>query len=105
VLVDLKTTNDASPEGFIWAVRRYLYHLQAAFYVDGWEAAGGGPIDEFIFIAVEKTPPFAVGLYRLPESALIKGRDLYRQGLDTFNRCLTRQVWPGYSQEIMTLDV
>lgn len=105
VLVDLKTAVDASPTGFVWAVRRYLYHLQAAFYVDGWEAAGGEPIEEFIFIAVEKTPPFAVGLYRLPESALMRGRELYRQGLDIFNRCLTRQSWPSYSQEIVTLDI
>ncbi len=105
VLVDLKTAADASPAGFTWAVRRYLYHLQAAYYVDGWEAAGGEPVKEFIFIAIEKEPPMmGIRLYQLSESVLMKGRELYRQGLDTFNRCMTRQEWPSYSQEIEMLD-
>ena len=108
MLVDLKTTTDASPAGFARAIRKYRYHLQAAFYLDGWEAAGGDPVEEFIFIAVEKTPPITkdtVGLYRLSEATLMTGRQLYDDALHQFNDCLTRQTWPGYSEAVVTLDV
>ena len=47
LLVDLKTTTDASPAGFCRAVERYRYHVQAAYALDGWPDAGGG-IEQFI---------------------------------------------------------
>lgn len=48
VIVDLKTTNDASPGGFSRAVANFKYHWQDAWYTRGTKADG------FIFVAVEK---------------------------------------------------
>jgi hypothetical protein len=39
IIVDLKTTDDASPRGFAQSVKKYRYDVQAAFYWDGLEAA------------------------------------------------------------------
>ena len=36
---------------------------QAAMYLDGWSALGRN-YEHFVFICVEKEPPFAVALYR-----------------------------------------
>jgi exodeoxyribonuclease VIII len=104
-LVDLKTTTDASPAGFARAVERYRYHVQAAYALDGWPQAGGGTVERFVFIAVEKTPPYAVGLYDLSPALLRQGRWLYQQALRTAEGCLTRQYWPGYDPEIITLPL
>jgi hypothetical protein len=57
-IVDLKTCQDASPGGFARACATFGYHTQAAHYLNGTFA------DRFIFIAVEKAYPFAVGLLR-----------------------------------------
>src|SRR5690606_3181532 len=35
VIVDIKTTEDASPRGFARSVEKYRYHVQDAFYSDG----------------------------------------------------------------------
>lgn len=102
-LLDLKTTKDASPGGFARTVDTYRYHVQAAFYLDGWSAAVSRWCDEFIFIAVEKTPPYAIGLYRLPDWKIEEGRQLYRRDLATYEYCRDREEWPGYSQDIITL--
>lgn len=105
-LIDLKTTKDASPSGFARAVETYRYHVQAAFYLDGWRAANGGSwCDEFVFIAVEKTAPFAIGLYRLPDWQIEEGRQLYRRDLAVYEDCLNRDEWPGYSEDIITLEM
>ena len=105
LLVDLKTTTDASPTGFARAVERYRYHVQAAYALDGWPAAGGDAMDQFIFVVVEKTPPYAIGLYELSAARLDAARDLYRRDLATAAECLTRQHWPGYPTDIVTLSL
>lgn len=104
ILVDLKTTKDASPNGFARAVETYRYHVQAAFYLDGWSAVTDRYCNEFIFIAVEKTPPYAIGLYRLPAWKIEEGRNLYRRDLAIYERCRDCEEWPGYSTDIITLD-
>jgi exodeoxyribonuclease VIII len=105
LLLDLKTTMDASPAGFARAVERYRYHVQAAYALDGWRAAGGSSIERFLLVAVEKTAPFAVALYDLPAAALTSGRALYRRDLATASDCLSRQHWPGYDPAIVTLPL
>jgi len=104
-LVDLKTTTDASPVGFARAVERYRYHVQAAYALDGWPQAGGGAGDQFLFIVVEKAPPYAVALYELSAAFLDAARARYRRDLATAAECLTRQHWPGYPTDIVTLPV
>jgi hypothetical protein len=104
-LVDLKTTTNASPAGFARAVERYRYHVQAAYALDGWPTAGGDAMDQFIFVVVEKMPPHVIGLYDLSAARLDAARDLYRRDLATAADCLTRQHWPGYPTDIVTLPV
>ena len=73
-VVELKTTRDASPEGFSRVISRYSYHRQAAYYLGGLEALSPATDRKFIFIAVEKEPPYAVGVYELDESSIEQGR-------------------------------
>jgi hypothetical protein len=103
LLLDFKTARDASPAGFARAVERYRYHVQAVYALDGWQAAGGDPLQHFLLVAMEKTPPFAVALYELPATALATGRALYRRDLATVSDCLRQQHWPGYPTAIVTL--
>jgi exodeoxyribonuclease VIII len=69
VVFDIKTTRDASPSGFPREIRGYNYDLQAAFYLRCLRAAGY-EARSFIFVAVEKEAPFAVGLHELTEDYL-----------------------------------
>src|SRR5512143_2033910 len=70
LLLDLKTASDASPAGFFRALERYRYHVQAAYALDGWPQAGGGAVDQFLFVVVEKALPYAVALYELSSALL-----------------------------------
>lgn len=94
-IVDLKTTLDASPRGFAASCARYLYHCQAAYYVDIYRAATGKDAP-FTILAVEKKPPHVVEVYRVPESALDVGRYVYLGLLERLRECEASGVWPGY---------
>ena len=95
-LVDLKTTQDASPKGFGKSAANFRYYRQAAFYMDMCRAAGI-ECSEFIFMAIEKTAPYLPGIYRVTESQLMEGRREYKELLHLYGMCLDDDNWPGYN--------
>jgi exodeoxyribonuclease VIII len=105
VIVDLKTTRDASPEGFAKSVAQYRYHVQAAYYSDGFREAFGEPPKGFVFIAVETEPPFLVGVYVASDAMTIRGRADYEADLETYRRCVAADNWPGYADTPLTIDL
>lgn len=95
-LVDLKTTKDASLEGFARESWRYRYHAQAAFYSDAYFAATGRRLP-YVIVAVENFEPYVVQVFDVPESVLKVGRDEYQDLLARLHLCRTTSSWPGYS--------
>lgn len=111
IVVDLKTTNDASPEGFAKSIHNWRYHVQDPFYQDGIRASieqSGSDRKQpkaFLFVAVEKTAPYAVGVYRLDSDSADIGRREYRDDLDTYAACLGTDKWPGYGDKIQAIGL
>ena len=101
VIVDLKTTGEggASPDNAIKTIARYLYHLQAAHYLEVTKAS------EFYFVFVEKVYPFAVGVYSLDDDTIAEGRALRSLALKQISQCHTDNYWRGYSESVETLSL
>jgi hypothetical protein len=104
ILFDLKSTLDASPEGFQRSISKYRYYVQAAMYIDGLRALGYMP-KAFIFAAWEKKSPYASALYYATPEMLEAGRQEYRRLLKIYADCLSSDKWPGYSQEILPISM
>lgn len=104
-LVDLKTTGDASPRAFAKSCANFRYHVQAAWYLDGYHAATRDLPAGFVFIAVEKTPPYAVAIYELDAKAVEYGRMLARRDLARYVTAKELDLWAGYSEEITPLSL
>lgn len=96
-LVDLKTCRDASQEGFGREAWRLQYHVQAAYYRDGYAAATGRVLPFFI-VAVEKDAPHVCQVFRVTENLLDLGRDSYLAMLRQLDQCKREGTWPGYSE-------
>lgn len=105
ILVDGKTTTDASPDGFGRAIWNYAYHLQAAWYVDGFEAATGMNVHGFVFAAVESAWPHAAAAYMLGDDVMDKARKEYRRLLNTYAECRRTGVWPGYAPGVSLINL
>lgn len=75
LLVDLKTTRDASD--FERSIARFAYHRQAAFYGDGLTALTASD-NRFALVIVEKEKPFGVRAALMSEEARCKGREEYQ---------------------------
>lgn len=102
VLADVKTTRDASKDAFERAIHTYGYHRQAAFYLQGNRAVERAA-EDFLFIAVEKEPPYGVALYLLSEGALSTGDIEIRQLLARYAECVERDEWPCYPQDVQDI--
>lgn len=99
---DLKTTADCSefPKTF-WG---YGYHLQAAWYMRGARAVGMCPLS-FRFVAIEKEAPFAVRHFHLSPLALEIATKKIDELLLSYARCLEKDNWPSYPDEIELLEL
>ena len=95
LIIDIKTTDDASPHRWQWSAVDYGYHRQAYIYQHAL-AVETCQDYQFIFAVVEKPKPSTrgipptVALYQLDEAALLMGRwdaislvDEYRKRLET----------------------
>jgi hypothetical protein len=105
ILLDLKTTIDASPAGFPKSIWNYGYHRQAAWYSNGYEKASGKEVAAFIFAAVTSDYPFLAAAYMLDETAMRRGADECRKLLDAYADCKRSGIWPGYSQEVQLISL
>lgn len=99
LVVDLKTTQDASPKAFAKSVANFGYHRQQAHYVKGTKCA------RFIFIVVEKTYPFQTAVYELDTEASAIGEDQRRRAMNRIATCKQRDEWPGYGDNVQTLSL
>lgn len=104
LVVDLKSTDDASPSEFAKSVARFRYHIQDAMYRAAFDACGH-TIDHFALVAVEKSPPYAVAVYTLDADAVRLGYAAFRQGLETMAECLRTNHWPAYDEGVAELQL
>ena len=97
IIIDLKTTQDASPESFTKSAYNYRYHVQSWWYMHGLQE-NGISANNFIFIAVEKEAPYAVCVYAADNLMLELGEKEARADLEVYRNCLMSDVWYGYEK-------
>ena len=104
MVLDLKTTLDASEKGFAKSVRQFGYAFQAAFYMTGLRAMGERP-KQFVFLVVEKSEPYATACYALDNNDIEKEIPRVLESIKLYGECLRTDVWPGYTDDIKTLNL
>jgi hypothetical protein len=103
VVVDLKTTQDA--RDFEHSAYSYGYHIQAAHYLHGLNNTSYGAARAFLFVAVEKKPPYGVMVYEASREFLNRGNDDVSRLYSLYAQCSEYNNWPGYDEDIRPLDL
>jgi len=83
VIVDYKTTQSVEPYAFAMSVKKFRYDLQAAFYRRGMEAAGY-KVDSFVFVAQEKTYPYASKVFVMTKEQMDFGWSIMQTYLENY---------------------
>ncbi|EAC0631486.1 PD-(D/E)XK nuclease-like domain-containing protein, partial [Salmonella enterica] len=94
-IMDVKTTADI--QRFRTAYYDYRYHVQDAFYSDGYRAQFG-EIPTFVFLVASTTAEcgrYPVEIFMMGEDAKLAGQREYRRNLQTLAECLSNDEWPA----------
>lgn len=102
IVSDLKTTLDAGFRGFQGSAYKYGYFLQAAMIYEALKSIDE-PFHNFVFICVEKSPPYAIGLYMLDDEALQFGIDMFHSLMERIAISYDKNVWPDYGIQKLTI--
>lgn len=95
-IIDLKSARSIFPVWFSKACDERRYHVQDAFYSDGFYHAYNKQVQGFIFIAISSEPPFMVKAYVLDAESKNLGRAAYSIDLITAKACIESGNWPVY---------
>ncbi len=108
LVVDLKTTQDASPSAFSRQCANLHYAVQAAHYMDAVQVAQNGDRPQaFAFLVVETVEPFSTGLYYIEDGSptweagaaiLKRAKTSLRDWLDTAPRARHSHYGDGKPQ-------
>lgn len=103
--IDLKTCDSAHPEDVSRAIKRYMYHLSAAFYLQGIEAERL-VIPAWRWVFVEKKAPYAVAVYKPAAQLLDDGDILVSRALDIYRTAKRSNRWEtAFDQEAIEVDI
>lgn len=95
--VDLKTTDDASEVGFGKSIANYRYTIQPAWYYRVLQKLYGEHPKTWVFVAVEKVPPYAIGYYFVTPEQLERARIA---ALNDYRKIISHRranYWPDYA--------
>ena len=105
VIVDLKTTI-ASADNFGREIFRRNYDVQAWWYLKACENIGI-KCDSFVMIAAHKQRPFLTSFHEIhqDDEAYAIAAEECEAAFDTYKVCMRTGQWPGYSQDIIPVQV
>lgn len=103
IIGDLKSTKNAHPFGFPREVANFGYDIQAAWYSWGYRSVTKRALQAFIFLAQEKTPPYAVSVFHCGPDVMMRAWDKIDPALHTYAECLETGEYPGYPDELINL--
>lgn len=99
---DLKTVRAADEFSWKWTVFRSKYHVQAAMYLDLWNAATGDDRELFAYVCSENVHPYEPAAWAIGSSFISIGRGFYASALQDYCYALKSGVWRGYEQTTET---
>ena len=85
LVVDVKTTRDASREEFAKSIANFDYHVQAALEAE-----------QFLSLAIESERPYAVAVYPASGALIAAGQRRFEAAMTLLAECWASGVWPGY---------
>lgn len=104
-MIDVKSTKDAGPEAFGKDGGNYKYDISVPWYFDVLDYLYGEVPQHFIFLAIEKEPPYAMGLYYAKPKDIERARESARRNFARIVNAKRTNYWPDYAEEVLPFDL
>jgi hypothetical protein len=104
-ILDYKSAQNAQMTDFRRSIFNYRYDLSLAHYKDITEKALSIKIDDCFLIVQEKTPPYALMIYRASDRMLEQGLNDRDKALYAIKQCVDKNEWPCYTNDILEIDM
>ncbi len=104
IVLDIKTTMDASTTAFSRSIERYRYDTQAAMYERGARVLGMENV-RFVLLPIESSPPYAARTLDLGPRTRKNAADILNGWLLRYAACEKAGDWPGYDDGIESIDI
>lgn len=108
-LADVKTVPKGGADKLEFQRKLYDmdYFVQAASNLSIARDSGMGDRSRFLFIVIERDPPYCVATYMLePDSSALRlGTLEWDRRMTVFARCSHRKHWPGYQPGAVPIDL
>lgn len=102
MVVDLKTTVNASFNSMQRSALEYGYFLQAGMAFEACKAIGK-PFEMFVILACEKEEPYLPAVYMMDGDALQYGIDQFGVLKNKLKHCLDKNKWDGYGVQELSV--
>lgn len=99
-IIDFKTCTSCADGEFRKSAKKFGYLFQAGFYCSGIDQITMEK-HEFMFIAQEKTPPYAPRIIRLDETDVDAGKEQFHALLREYHEARMNDRWDGYEEEYL----
>lgn len=96
IIADLKSCESAKTEDFMRDAIKYGYHVQAYMYKEGLKQNTSLEY-QFVFIAVEKKPPYSINIMKADDIFVRYGEDTFRELIGVYSECKSSGNWWGYN--------
>lgn len=104
-IVDLKTSQSASPAEFASSAARFGYALQQVWYCEGLRVLEITDDPALLFLIVDKNPPHLVSIVQLDDDAIRYGERQMRRAINLYAACVEDDYWPGYPETVHTISL
>lgn len=105
IIADIKTCEDARPSAAASAIAAYQYDLSAALYLDVFSSALKKPVVNFMWVFIEKKPPYGIRCYLANSDVLHNGRRQYKKALNEYVVSKDFNHWPSYKEDIEDINL
>lgn len=100
---DIKNVKDASPRAFSKQVAQMRWDMKAAVNLKALESVGQ-KCQRFLFVAIEKSPPYCISVYELPYEVIHAAYQEFEKALDMLRHYRIKNEWPEYVEKIDVLQ-
>jgi hypothetical protein len=104
IIVELKSTRDASLEAFQRQSYTLGYYIKYRWYQHAFNVFTGETVPVYV-ISTENVAPFDTVVYQVDQDSMDYADDKIHKALETIRACKKTEVYPGISSKLETLSL